>query len=73
MTGPRLISFKQVQERTTLSASTIWRKQQAGEFPQAINLGGRRKAFVEKEIDNWIAQAINDNREMRNAARAVQK
>lgn len=50
----RMISFAEVQERTTLSRSTIERGEKSGEFPKRIRLSENRIAWREEDIDNWI-------------------
>lgn len=36
----------------------IYRLMDAGKFPKPIHCGGNRVAFVESEIDAWIASKI---------------
>jgi prophage regulatory protein len=40
------------------SKVTLWRKERAGTFPRRVPVGASRYAYVEAEIDNWIAQRI---------------
>jgi len=40
-----------------MGKSRIYELIKSGDFPQPVKLG-RRIAFVESEIDNWIAQRI---------------
>jgi prophage regulatory protein len=42
------------------SKVTLWRKERAGAFPRRVPVGASRYAYVEAEIDNWIAQRIAD-------------
>ena len=42
------------------SKVTLWRKERAGAFPRRVPVGASRYAYVESEIDNWIAQRIAD-------------
>ena len=42
------------------SKVTLWRKERAGTFPRRVPVGASRYAYVEAEIDNWIAQRIAD-------------
>lgn len=53
-----LQSYKCVQRRTTLSRSQIDRKVASGEFPRPVRLSSGRLAFVEGEVDDWIANRI---------------
>lgn len=54
----RLISMRQTEARTSLSGRSITRKVAVKEFPQPIQISERRKAFVESEIDAWIAEQL---------------
>ncbi len=56
-----LLSFKDVAARTSLSRSTIYRLLDEGSFPKPIPLGGRR-AFVEIEVEEWIASRVAESR-----------
>lgn len=54
----RLIRRKEVQAKTGLGASSIYALMKTGEFPQCLNLSERRVAWIESEVDQWIAQRI---------------
>lgn len=54
----RLIRCKEVQAKTGLGASSIYALMKTGEFPQCLNLSERRVAWIEAEVDQWIAQRI---------------
>lgn len=57
--APRLISMNAVTERTALSRATVYRLMLAGGFPRPVKLhGAKRMAFVEHEVDGWIAARI---------------
>ena len=44
-----------VQELSTLSASEIYRRQQAGTFPEKVHIGnGQRKAYRIQDIRSWL-------------------
>ena len=53
--GQRLLSIREVAERTTLSKNEIYRRIRENKFPHQIRLGIRRVAWREKDIDFWIA------------------
>ncbi len=57
-TEPRLIRRKEVQTKTGLGASSIYAMMKNGEFPLCLNLSKRRVAWIESEIDQWIANRI---------------
>lgn len=55
-TGHRLIDLAEVVRRTGLSRSTIYNYIAAGLFPRPRKLGPRRVAWLDTEIDGWIAE-----------------
>lgn len=54
----RLIRRKEVQTKTGLGASSIYAMMKNGEFPECLNLSERRVAWIESEVDQWIANRI---------------
>ena len=54
----RLIRLHEVKRRTGLSRSTIYRRMGEGGFPRPCHLGERIIAWVEADIDRWIAEMI---------------
>ena len=54
----KLISLNGVCAKSTLSRTAINNHRAAGNFPEAVKLGEKRIAFVESEIDQWIAERI---------------
>jgi prophage regulatory protein len=54
----RLLSYSEVQTRTSLSRATIDRRIKAGTFPKSIPVDGVRRAFIDTEIDAWIEALI---------------
>ena len=61
----RLIRLPEVMNRTGYGKAWIYRLIN-GLFPQPIKIGSRAIAFVESEVDEWIASAIERSR--KNAA-----
>jgi prophage regulatory protein len=51
----KLLSHKEVQQKTGLSGVTIWRLERAGKFPTRVNITPSRVGWIEEEIDEWIA------------------
>lgn len=47
---------KEVVRRTGLSYPTLWRKERAGEFPARRRLGPNSVAWVDSEVDAWMAE-----------------
>lgn len=58
----RLIRRKEVQEKTGLGASSIYAMMKQGDFPQCLNLSERRVAWIESDIDKWIAERVANHR-----------
>ncbi|RIV80151.1 AlpA family transcriptional regulator [Aurantiacibacter xanthus] len=62
-TGPdqptRLIRIKEVQYRTGLGRSTIYRWMSQGRFPNPVQLGGHVVAWLEGDIEEWIDRSSN--------------
>lgn len=50
-----LISPQETQKRTDLSGVTLWRLEKSGKFPKRVNTTPSRVAWVEEEVDEWIA------------------
>lgn len=55
----RLIRRKEVQSKTGLGASSIYAMMKQGKFPKSITLSERRVAWLESDVDQWIADRIN--------------
>ena len=51
----RIISMTEAMNLTTLSRSTLWRMQQAGQFPKRVTLSSNRVGFLETDVLAWIA------------------
>jgi prophage regulatory protein len=54
----RLLSEREVCHRSSLSRVTIWRLQKAGRFPPAARISPGRKAWLEADINSWIAARV---------------
>jgi prophage regulatory protein len=53
-----LIRLSEVMTRVPYSRSTIYLKVARNEFPEPVSMGARAVAWVESEIDSWIAKRI---------------
>ena len=51
----RLLRTQQVEQRVGLSRTTIWRLERTGRFPSRRKLGPNAVAWLEEEIEEWIA------------------
>jgi prophage regulatory protein len=56
------IRLEQVKMRTGLSRSTLYAYIREGRFPAPVTISTRCVAWVESEIDDWIAQRIASRR-----------
>lgn len=54
----RLIRRKEVQAKTGLGVSSIYALMKVGKFPKSLYISERRVAWIEAEIDQWIAERI---------------
>lgn len=54
----RLLSKKEVCARTTYSRAHLDRLETEGRFPKRVRLGQARVAWVEEEVDDWIAARV---------------
>lgn len=57
-----LIRLDQVKARTGLSRSTLYAYINEGRFPRPVTISDRCVAWVESEIDTWIAERIASRR-----------
>lgn len=53
-----LLRLPGVRARTGLSRSEIYRRIQAGDFPQPVHLGERSRAWPEHEVLAWCQARI---------------
>lgn len=63
-----LLRLPAVEKKSGYKRSTIYLKISKGEFPHPVSLGARGKAWVESEIDAWIAERIKISRPHTQAA-----
>jgi prophage regulatory protein len=69
----RLLRFPQLEQKgVPFCRQHIKRLQKAGEFPQSVPLGKNTEAYIEDEIDEWVAARIAA-RDARAAALAAQQ
>ena len=54
----RFISFAEVLDRTGFSRTHLYRKINEGSFPKPVPLGPQKVAFLESEIEEWIASRL---------------
>lgn len=56
----RILRRIEVQARTGLSRSSIYRGIQEGRFPKAVSLGPRMVGWVEAEVQAWIDDRVQE-------------
>jgi prophage regulatory protein len=55
--GPaRILRIQQVQERTGLSRTTIWRLEQRNQFPKHCRISARAIGWREADVTRWIEE-----------------
>lgn len=57
-----LVRLRDVCRKTGLSPSSVYAYVAAGRFPKPLKIGARASAWVENEIDEWIAAQIKRSR-----------
>lgn len=50
----KVLRTKEVVKRVGLSRTTIWRREQAGDFPRRIPLGENSVGWLRSDIDEWL-------------------
>lgn len=58
----RILRLPDVLTRTGLSRSTVYQRITEGAFPASISLGDRAVGWVEADIEEWLAQRIEQSR-----------
>ncbi|MFJ5506898.1 helix-turn-helix transcriptional regulator [Pectobacterium carotovorum] len=59
MTDNTLIRLSGVMKKTGLRKSWIYLLMKQGDFPQTVKIGARSVAWVESEVNDWIAARIS--------------
>ena len=50
----RILRFPEVKEMVGLSRTTIWRKEQTGDFPRRVPLGVGSVGWFKSEVEAWL-------------------
>lgn len=56
--GNRLLKRLEVESKTGLSRASIYSAIRAGTFPASVAIGPNRVAWLEAEVDQWIAEKL---------------
>ena len=59
----RILRSPEVETRTGLSRSTIYRWRVAGRFPPPVVMGGRTVGWIESDVDAWIRERAVESRD----------
>lgn len=54
----KFLSLREVLVRTSLSKTHTYRLINAGYFPRPVPLGPHRVAFLESEVEAWMAERV---------------
>ena len=63
-----ILRRRQVEARTGLSCSALYRRIAEGTFPRQVTLGSAAVGWIESEVDQWIADRIAESRDDPQAA-----
>ena len=54
----RIVRLLEVQRKTGLGRSSVYKYMGEGSFPKSITLGPRAIGWLESDIDRWIAERV---------------
>jgi prophage regulatory protein len=58
--GQRLIRLRELQARLGgVSRTTLWRWERNSDFPTRVQIGPNTVAWIESEIEEWLAGRVN--------------
>jgi prophage regulatory protein len=60
VTFRHLLSKRAVLKQIPISGATMWRTIASGDFPKPIRIGKRRVAWLQTEIDDWLAERMEE-------------
>lgn len=63
--GNRLLRRKDVEQKTGKSRSAIYDGIRQGTFPAPVPIGGKSVAWLEEEVDSWIAHCLEARKRQR--------
>ncbi|VXD07177.1 helix-turn-helix transcriptional regulator [Serratia oryzae] len=63
MADIKLLRLTDVMQKTGFKKSWIYLLVKQGGFPPAVKIGSRSVAWVESEVNAWIAERINKREE----------
>ena len=57
-TKDTLLTIEEVGSRIRLSKPTIYKLIRQGQFPQQLHLCANKVAWLEREVDEWLASRV---------------
>lgn len=57
------LSLGQVMNKTTLCKSNIYKLMSNGEFPKNFTVSGKRKAWLESDVEEWMLSKLEATEE----------
>lgn len=57
-TTRRFLKDDEVEQRTSLSRSTRWRRIKEKTFPAPVQISKGRVAWLEDDVESWISQQL---------------
>ncbi|PJE53696.1 AlpA family phage regulatory protein [Marinomonas sp. BSi20584] len=54
----RFLKLQQVMDKTSLCRSSIYNLINTGKFPKNVTVMGKRKAWLESEIEDWMIERM---------------
>jgi len=54
----KILRTKATLEKTSLSRTTLWRLERAGQFPARVKLSDRAVGYIEADVDHWISTRL---------------
>lgn len=58
----KFLRLPEVTSRTGLSRSTLYTRMAGQVFPSSVSIGPRSVAWLESEVDEWIANRLSQRR-----------
>ncbi|ANE75849.1 helix-turn-helix transcriptional regulator [Dickeya solani] len=71
MTDITLIRLSGVMKKTGLKKSWIYLLMKQREFPQTVKIGSRSVAWLESEVNDWIAERIGKRDGVQQAGKLI--
>ncbi|KKA44667.1 AlpA family phage regulatory protein [Salinivibrio sp. KP-1] len=56
----KFLKLQQVMEKTSLCSSSIYNLMKEGDFPKNISVMGKRKAWLESEVEEWMLSKLEE-------------